>query len=424
MTSLIQAISRSFSSISNKAPVPYTQNAGVNEWFQAPQRGTATAPMEAYGAVGTLYSIVNRLANDTSAQCWHLYKKSKDNRRRYAYSGMDDRVEITDHAALKLLNKPNQFMTLQELIEITQQHIDLTGEGWWLLTNGSYGNFPIEIWPLRPDRVSVVTDPNEFLTGYIYTTPDGQKVPLEKESVIQMRMPNPMDIYRGIGPVQSILTDLDSAKYAAEWNRNFFRNSANPGGIIEVPEKLSDEDFKQLVTRWQEQHKGVNNAHRVSVIENGKWIPTTISMRDMQFAELRDVSSTVIREAFGMPKFKLGDVTDVNRATADASERMYARSLLKPRLERIKQALNNDLLPLFGVSGDGIEFDYDSPEPEDKEVEDKSFLQKATAAKMLVDAGYDPIGVLEAVQLPPVTHTKPVPVPNPTPPPTNPNLGG
>jgi len=160
------------------------------------------------------------------------------------------------------------------------------------------------------------------------------------------------------------------------------------------------------------------------VIENGKWIPTTISMRDMQFAELRDVSSTVIREAFGMPKFKLGDVTDVNRATADASERMYARSLLKPRLERIKQALNNDLLPLFGVSGDGIEFDYDSPEPEDKEVEDKSFLQKATAAKMLVDAGYDPIGVLEAVQLPPVTHTKPVPVPNPTPPPTNPNLGG
>jgi len=60
-------------------------------------------------------------------------------------------------------------------------------------------------------------------------------------------------------------------------------------------------------------------------------------MRDLQFAELRQVSATQILQAFGFPKFKLGDVTDVNRANAVASGTMYARSLLKPRLERIKQ---------------------------------------------------------------------------------------
>jgi phage portal protein BeeE len=71
-----------------------------------------------------------------------------------------------------------------------------------------------------------------------------------------------LDPYRGLSPVLSILPDLDTSRYAAEWSRAFFINSAQPGGIIEVPQPLSDPDFDQLRDRWNEQHKGVGNAHR------------------------------------------------------------------------------------------------------------------------------------------------------------------
>jgi hypothetical protein len=48
-----------------------------------------------------------------------------------------------------------------------------------------------------------------------------------------------MDPYRGMGVVQTILVDLDATRASAEWNRNFFLNSAEPGGIVEVDRRLT-----------------------------------------------------------------------------------------------------------------------------------------------------------------------------------------
>lgn len=407
------SILNSIGSFLNKAPVPYVQKTASQEWFQTTSNAKSLTEMDAYNKVGTLYAIVNSLAHDTSSQCWHLFKKQTDSRRTYAYD-YGDQKEIIDHPAIKLLNKPNPFMTMQLFIEISQQHLDLTGEAWWCVVS-EYG-VPYELWPLRPDRMTVVTDPNNYLTGYIYTTPDGQKVPFTPDQIIQLKSPNPLDTYRGTSPVQSILPDLEASRLSSEWNRNFFKNSALPGGIIQVEGNISDEQFYQMMTRWREQHKGVQNAHRVAVLDNGgKWVPTAFTMKDMQFAELRDLSAQTIREAFGFPKFMLGDVTDVNRANADASEYMYAKRMLIPRLERIKQALNVQLLPLFGSIGSGIEFDYDSPEPEDEQMEMAERLNKAQAAKTLVDAGYDPEEVLNVVGLPPMKHKGSQPLPSTTP---------
>src|SRR4029077_15714005 len=170
---------------------------------------------------------------------------------------------------------------------------------------------------------------------------------------------------RGMGPVQTVMVDLGAEKAAAEWNRNFFRNSALPGGMVEIEKNLTEDEFKEHQWRWAEGHQGVANAHRVAILEGGMhWVDAKITQRDMQFTDLRGMSSMKIREAFGIPKFAVGDVDDVNRATAEASKAWFAEQLTVPRLERIKGALNNDLLPLFGaLSADSLEFDYDNPVP-------------------------------------------------------------
>lgn len=365
--------------------------------------------------VGTLFGIVNRTSNAVAAVDWHLYRK--------AASGKDeDRVEVTRHAALDLWNKPNPFYTRQEFVESCQQHIDLTGEGWWVVArNPVFRSIPLELWPVRPDRMAPVPSSTDFLSGYVYTAPGGEQVPLDLDNVIQLRMPNPEDPYRGMGPVQSILTDLDSAKYSAEWNRNFFLNSAEPGGIIEVDKRLGDDEFNELRDRWAEQHRGVAQAHRVAILEQGKWIDRKFTQRDMQFAELRGVSRDVIMEAFGFPKFALGIVEDVNRATADASDAWFAKQLTVPRLERWKGALNNDLLPLYGPAGQGLEFDYDSPVPADKEAEQAERDSKATAAEKYISIGFDHKDVLAYLDIPDMKLApKPKPAPVVAPPPPEP----
>lgn len=380
-------------------PVPFSSRA-QSFAFGLGGRRDAQAQMAAMGSVGTLFSIVSRLSNATSQVEWKLWRK--------AASGKDeDRTEVTSHAALDLWRKPNPFMPRQEFVEVTQQHIDLTGEGPWVVSRHKASPIPLELWPVRPDRITPIPDPESFLRGYMYQAPDGEQIPLELDQVIFLRMPNPLDPYRGMGPVQSILTDLDATRYSAEWNKNFFLNSAEPGGIIEVPNALSDPDFNQLRERWNEQHRGVANAHRVAILEHGVWKDRKYTQRDMQFAELRSVSRDVIREAFGIPAFALGEVADVNRATAEASAAWFDSMMTVPRLERIKGALNHDLLPLFGAAAQGLEFDYENPVADDRELAARELTAKAAAARELIEAGAYGPEVLAALDLPEIAFGQP-----------------
>ena len=397
----------------DSAPVPYAaRRADVTYPWSQPTG--MEAQMRAMGAVGTLFAIVNRTSTAVSAVNWRLWRK--------APSGLpEDRVEVTRHAALDVLSRPNPFTTRQELFEVGQQHVDLTGEGWWVVArNPAARSLPLELWPVRPDRMSPVPSPTDFLTGYVYTGPEGQRIPLAREDVIFVRMPNPMDPYRGMGPVQSILATLESNSAMIEWNRMFFRNSAEPGGIIEVDTRLSDPEFTEMSTRWAEQHRGMSNAHRVAIIEQGHWIDRNVTQRDMQFIEGLGVSKDLIREAFGMPKFAVGDVSDVNRATAEASERWFAKQITVPRLERWQQALNFDFLPMFGPVAAGLEFDYDTPVAEDEEAENAELTAKSNAAKLFVECGFTAASVVEALGLPatlvwekPAAPAIPAPAPQP-----------
>lgn len=364
-------------------------------------RNDAVNQMRQYGSVSTLFSTVFRIADATAQVEWHLHRRNTDRRRTTATGEPQLGEEVIRHAALGLWNHPNDFMTQQDLVEAAQQHLDLTGEGVLVVVRAEGLDLPIELWPVRPDRITPVPHPTEFLAGYIYTGPNGERVPLALDEVIHLKYPNPLDPYRGLGPVQSAMVDLDSARYSAEWNRNFFLNSAEPGGHLETDFNLEDEEFEDLQTRWREQHQGVWNAHRVAVLEGGvKWKERQFNMRDMQFNELRGLSREIIREAFGIHAHMLGITENVNKANAQEGERSFARWLTTPRIRRWKNALNFKLLPMFGSTGDGVAFQPDRVVPEDREADDRERESKAEAFKILVDAGIEPDDAARVAGLP------------------------
>lgn len=392
MTSLI-------GKVLNRAPVSYGGRVvgGLTGRF----RNDATRQMEAMGSVSTLFSIVNRLSNATAQIDWKLYRKPKAGRRETAPGLEPDRVEVRSHAVLDLWNKPNPFMVRQDFVEACQQHIELTGES--TIVVYSIGGIPLELWPVRPDRMEPVPDRDAFIKGWIYTSPDGERVPLTVDEVIQIKMPNPLDPYRGLGPVQAAMVDIDAARYGAQWNRNFFINSAEPGGHLEVPTNLSDRDFERLQKSWREQHQGVSNAHRVAVLEGGvKWTERAFKPRDMQFTALRGLSRELMREAFGIHGHMLGISQDVNKANAEAGEISFGRWLAYPRAQRWKSMLNGRLLVLFKAQDD-VEFDHDRVVPEDREADDRERTSKANAAAALAGAKtWEPDDILAAVGLPPM----------------------
>lgn len=390
----------------NKTPIPYVpRRSGRVPWTTTGAGpGNMTAQMQAQGQVGTLFAIVDRIITAYSQVEWKLYRVPRDGRRRYdggTGSVQDNRVEVTKHPALDLWNRPNPFFFGSAFRESTQQHEELTGEQYWVIVKNSFG-LPQELWFVRPDRMTPVADSENFLVGYIYKGPGGEEVPLTKEEVIFLRRPHPLDPYRGLGAVQAILGDLDATYLSTEYHRNFFLNSATPGGVIEADNNISDEDFNQFQTRWAETHKGVANAHRVAILEAGmKWVDRKYTMDDMQFTELREASRETIREAFGFPKAMTGATDDVNKANAYAGEVMFARWMTKPRLLRAKEALNSILLPMYGASAAGLEFDFVNPVPEDDEIAAQVLLNKAQSVKFLSDTGlFEAADILDACGMP------------------------
>ena len=372
--------------------------------------------LRTYGRSGTVFAIVSLLQQSAASAAWHLYKKApQDARRRYTTGdqGSDQRVEVINHAALSLWNKPNDFHTGFEFREGSNQHEELTGETFWVL-NRELTTFPTSMWYVRPDRMEPVPSPEDYLVGWIYTGPNGEQIPLTLDEVILEKLPDPLDSFRGAGPVASIMPNIDQQRYATDYQRNLFINAADPGGVITVPTKLTDAQFDEMVDRWRESHQGIARAGAIGLLENGAtWTPGGQSNKDLEYGNLRLANRDEIREAWRMHKAMLGTVEDVNRANAQTAEEVFVGWMDIPRLERRKDTLNCKLLPMFGASGMGVEFDYEDPSPDNREEDNGELTAKATAAQTLVNAGFDPDDVLEVVGLPSmavVEKASPMPV--------------
>ncbi|MEA2081067.1 MAG: phage portal protein [Pseudomonadota bacterium] len=399
--------------IRNKAPVDLFPSRGV---LAATDPGVVSeADLGQMGRVSTVFSIVDGIASEVAAAGWGLYRgESVDD---------PDRVEVTDHAALVVWEHPNPFFTRAEFVEASQQHFELAGEYWWVVSReGTLPNgrsvraqWPLELWGVRPDRIAPVPHPRKFIEGYMYRV-GRDKVPLALDQVIFNKRQNPLDPYRGLSPLGSLVFDIQGDVQAARYNAVFFKNGADPGGIIEAEgPSLSEQDFQVLMTRWKEQHKGVSNAHRVGYLENAKFVPSTYTRRDMQFVDLRTFSKDTIREAWRFPKSMMGSEAASNRATHEAEKQVFADNIIKPRLRRLRSSLNDDFLSMFPDS-DGLFFDFDDPSPDDRESQREDQNANVAAVAALVPLGFDPAETLAAFDLPdltfdPLTARNPV---NPT----------
>lgn len=341
---------------------------GFSSGHSAPERDVR-GYLSAYGQIYSLFGISLRIATAVSEVRWRLYKGSE----------RSERSQVADHPILTLLDFANEFQTGQEIQELTSLHMDLAGKAYWYLPKNGLG-VPGELWTIPPHLMKIVLSKKNRITGYICQAGD-EEVPFRKDEIIRFSMPDPMNPYGGIGYVQAAAVELDSEDYAGQWNRNFFYNSARPDATLEYEDKLSDEEFNRLRLQWDTKYGGLHRAHKVAILEGGvKYKQIQVTQKDMDFIQLRKMTRENLLFAFGMPLSVMGISENVNRANAEAGDYAFARWVIKPRLTRIKNKLNEKLLPMY-PKAKGVEIDFDEVVPETVE-------QKKMLAEAGVKAGY------------------------------------
>ncbi|HJV15627.1 MAG TPA: phage portal protein [Propionibacteriaceae bacterium] len=364
-------------------------------------------------AESTLFSVLQLVSGETAAVQWYGEREQA----RPTPEQEPPRVTEKDSLAVKLWQQPNRWWSGQKLRTLCTWHYRAVGETWLVVDYfagaagkpAAPGSLPRGLWPMRPDRVWPIPDKDEYLVGYIYVGPSGERVPLEPHEVLGFQFPHPTDMHRGIGAVQTLGKTLGISISSAEWIAKFFQNDASPGGIIEIPEGLEDADYNRLRKRWNEQHAGVSKAHRIAILEYGKFVPRGFNMRDMQFREIRDLTRDQVLEAFRIHKHKMGISETVNLAEAFAAGNTFAKSELVPNLNQWAELANGAYRSLFGAPGESVRLCYESPVEEDKADERADRTARIEDANRLLAMGVPAEEAFRFVGMPVLTIVRPEP---------------
>lgn len=283
---------------------------------------------------------------------------------------------IQDAKILELLKHPNPFQSQYEFLEISDLLLSLTGKCFWYVSKNNAGE-PIELWVINPLYMSIIPDPDEYIKGYIYSA-TGERITLNTDEVIYINIPDPSDAYDGVGPAQAAGFAIEIDKYSSKWNRNFFFNSATPETVI-LADQMDDETYARAKASWNDTYGGVDNARKTAILEQVRDIKVlTQSARDMDFINLKNTTRDEILAIFGVPKVLLGMTENVNRATAETAKSIFQDNVIRPRLKRMEDKINNELVPMFG---ENIEVKFQS-----KEILNTEFL--INAINQGVAAGY------------------------------------
>jgi len=309
--------------------------------------------LASYGQVGWLFGAVSVIANSVAEVGWHLYQtKGKE------------RVELENHPALDLLNKVNPFQTRYEFFQLLVTYRQLVGDS-YIILNYARNGYPVEMWLASPSYMKIISHPTQYISHYEFERGEN-KTRFELNEVIRIKDPNPLNPLAGLGSVQPIASDLDSERHAASYQNKLFYNDARPGLIVSVKDSDPGPEAKdEIVKYWNQQYRGVSKAYKVAFLF-GDATPhmVTLSNKDMDFKELRKYSRDTILGTKHIPLSVMGITENVNRANAEAGEYTFSKRVIKPELTQIKEALNEQLCPLFG---EGLEFDFDDPVPANRE---------------------------------------------------------
>ncbi len=259
------------------------------------------------------------------------------------------------HPAQQLLNRANRWYTRGDLWRATEIYLNLWGSAFWALDRDEEG--VREIWPLRPDRVSILPDRKRHIRGFVYQGLSGP-VPYPPEEVIWIRYFNPLEEYAGLSPLAPARLSVDMGTDGLRFNRNFLRNSAQPDFVLLTNDDMTDAEVEDFYNRGEARYQGPGNAHRPAIANFIRDIKTLgLSHKDMDFmAGLRWSLEEVCR-VYGVPKPLLSDLERATFANVNAAERIFWRNTIVPELRFIEEQLTLMLLPRLGYPELSLEFD-------------------------------------------------------------------
>ncbi|MCR2833486.1 phage portal protein [Parerythrobacter lacustris] len=277
---------------------------------------------------------------------------------RYQRNGDDQ--EVFDGPLYDFLEAPGTDFTGKDFIYLNTVYKELAGNAFWERAKGQ------KVQPLIPTRVAPILSGGKVVA--LKYSDGAEQRTIQLKEVLHDRYIDPARPHWGVGKLQKIARWVDTSSYLGEFLSRFFVNGATFGGFIETEEE-TEQRIKLIKLGLANDHVGVANAHKLGVLPKGsKFSKVTANMAEMELGATDDRYRDKILSAFGIPKTLVGLSTEVNRATAEASEYIFAKYTVKPVADDLVEFLNVNVAPTFDPTG-RFYFAYDEFVPVNQELQ-------------------------------------------------------
>jgi HK97 family phage portal protein len=326
------------------------------------QKNVEIDPRENLLRFSAVYACVSGISLDVAKL--HLHHKRLD-------QGIS--VEVLG-STQRLLSKPNKYQNRFQFIQQWLTSKLLTGNTYVLKQRDARGQI-IALHVLEPDFVKVMV--TDFGDIYYQIKKDNlsnrESITVPETEIIHDRHVCLFHPLVGISPIYACGYPATMGNAISQNSAGFFKNNAQPGGILTAPGRISDETAVRLKEAWRRQYSGENSG-QIAVLGDGlKFERMTVTATDAQLIEQLKWTVEDVARAFRYPLYKLGAGSPPISNNVEMLNLEYYAGCLQPLIESLESSLD------FGLEiaeGDFCEF----------KVEDLSRMDTESRLKAAADS--------------------------------------
>lgn len=314
-------------------------------------------------------------------------------------------ADLYGTAALRVLEQPWPGATTRDLLVQMELDASLYGNSYWILRGG-------ELVRLDPTQVTVVYE--KVLGDY---QPLGQRllgysVQSDRTKPAEYLLPEEVAHYRplpsrqafvGASWLSAVLPDVNVDGQMTTYKQAFLANGATPGLVVSFDSSVSKEAFDAFVAAMDASHEGVAKAGETLYLGGGADVKVVGStFEQLALKATQGAGETRLASAAGVPASIVGfsegmQGSSLNAGNYGATRRRFADGTMRSLWAAASGALATLVPPPDSGSRLWTDLRDVSFLQEDKADEAKINQIEAQTIRTLIEAGYIPDMVVQAV---------------------------
>ena len=251
----------------------------------------------------------------------------------------DDKITDVSHPIYRLLARnPNEYMTPYTFLDTLMTNLLLEGNAYFYIERDGSAR-PISLIPINPKDVKVIKH-----DGQIFYDIKDYEIGVMKEDMLHFFNLS-FNGYEGVSVLKAQNTTIATSIAANDTANSYLGNSAQVGGVIKHPGKLSKEAVARLKNSWNQNYSGSFVSGKTAILEEGMTFEQSkINANDYQLLESRRFQIEEIARIFKCPLSLIGHLEkSANYNSIEALSIDFVRFTLTPYLVCIEQELNRKL---------------------------------------------------------------------------------